>query len=81
MRGPSLTEERLALDVFQHCQQTGQRLDLPAVERRLDELRAHPGGCGCGVCGLAAGARAPGVLFVARSWEAGIAATRRRGRA
>lgn len=74
----SLAEERLALDVFQHCQAAGRELDLGAVERRLGELRAHRAGCRCGLCDLAAKARPGGVYFVARAWVAGIAATRRR---
>lgn len=73
-------EERLALDVFTWAQETGRKLDLGAVERRLNQLRRHRRDCGCGLCGLAATARPGAVWFVARAWVSGIASTRRLSR-
>jgi len=71
-------EDRLAIDVYQRAQSTGQQLTLGLVEHRLDELRGHDPSCGCGLCVPAATARANGVWWVVRGWAGGIAATRRR---
>lgn len=74
----STAEDRLAVDVFTRAEHTGQPVTLGLVERRLEELRAHPAGCRCGLCDAAASVRPAGVLRVVLGWSAGIAATRRR---
>jgi hypothetical protein len=74
----SANKDKLAIDVYQHAQATGQPLTLSLVERRLEELLGHEPACPCGLCTAAAAVGAPGVLYVARRWAGGIAATRRR---
>jgi hypothetical protein len=74
----SANKDKLAIDVYQHAESTGQPITLSLVERRLDELRGHESECVCGLCTAAAGVGAPGVLYVVRRWGAGIAASRRR---
>ena len=59
-------KDKLAIDVYQLAQATGQLLTLSLVERRLVELLGHEPGCPCGLCTAAAGVGAPGVLYVAR---------------
>jgi hypothetical protein len=68
----SVNEDRLAIDVFNHAEATGQPITLGMVERHLDELRSHDPACGCGLCAAAHSARAPGVYFVAKRWAGGI---------
>jgi hypothetical protein len=41
--------EILGLDIYQRCDQTGERVNLAAVEVRLAELASHPDGH-CGLC-------------------------------
>jgi hypothetical protein len=74
----SANKDKLAIDVYQHAESTGQPITLSLVERRLEELRSHEPECPCGLCTAAAAAGAPAVLYVARRWASGIAATRRR---
>jgi hypothetical protein len=74
----SRNEDRLAIDVYRHAEETGQPITLGLVERRLDELRGHPQGCECGLCTAAASVGAGGVWWVVRGWAGGIAGTRRR---
>ncbi len=76
----SRNQDRLALDAFRYAEETGQQITLGMVERRLDELRAHPQGCECGLCTAAASVAAVSVWGLVRGWAGGIAATRRRAR-
>jgi hypothetical protein len=76
--GPTRSEDRLAIDVFQHAQATGQPVTLGLVERRLTELASHEPECGCGLCSAARSVKAYSVYRVAAAWAGGIAATRRR---
>jgi hypothetical protein len=69
----SANKDKLAIDVYQHAQATGQPLTLSLVERRLEELLGHEPGCPCGLCTAAAAVGAPSVLYVARRWAGGIA--------
>lgn len=73
----SVHEDRIALALFERCQQTGQPVTLGAAESLVSELLGHQG-CGCGLCGAAAMVKPRGVLMVAQEWARGIAATRRR---
>jgi hypothetical protein len=70
----TLNEDKLAIDVYQYAEMTGERITLGLVERRLDELRSHDPDCGCGLCAAAHAARAQGVYYVAHRWAGGIAA-------
>jgi hypothetical protein len=70
--------ERIAIDVYEDAQQTGETITLGTVERRLDELRSHEPNCPCGLCTAADSVRASAVWYVVRGWGAGIAATKRR---
>jgi hypothetical protein len=45
--------ELVAADVFQRTDAAGETVTAGSVRRRLEELRAHPGGCRCGACGAA----------------------------
>ena len=71
--------ELVAIDVFQRAEATGQPITLGLVERRLDELRSHEPECACGLCTAASEMRASRVLYVARGWAGGVAATRAPG--
>lgn len=73
----SVHEDRIALALFERCQQTGQPVTLGAAEKLVRELRRHRD-CGCGLCGAAAMVKPRGVHRVAQAWARGIAATRRR---
>ena len=54
-----VADERVA-DAFQRAGRAVDLITMESVRARLDELRAHPGGCRCGACGAAAlGARRP----------------------
>ncbi len=71
--------ERIALDVFQHADETGEHITLGTVERRLAELAAHPAGHRP-LCAAAANVTVQRVFWIAASWQAQIAVTRRRAR-
>ncbi len=51
-------EDRIAIDVYQHAEQTGQPITLGLVEQRLSELLSHEPECPCGLCTAAAAVRA-----------------------
>ena len=74
----SANKDKLAIDVYQHAEATGQPITLALVERSLEELGSHEPECPRGLCTAAAGVGASGVLWVVRRWAGGIAATRRR---
>jgi hypothetical protein len=73
----SANKDKLAIDVYQHAEATGQPITLSLVERRLDELRSHEPECAWGLCTAASEMRASRVFYVARGWVGGVAATRR----
>jgi hypothetical protein len=69
--------ERIALDIYQQADKTGERITLGTVERRLAELAGHPPGH-CQLCTAAANVTVHQVYWVAACWQAQIAVTRRR---
>jgi hypothetical protein len=74
----SLIADKLALDIYNHAQATGEPITLGMVERRFAELCSHEPGCACGLCAAAATVRPLGVYRIASVWQGSIAATRRR---
>lgn len=68
--------EIIALDIYQWCDEAGERITLGMCERRLTELLSHPDGH-CGLCKAARKVSAEKAFWVASSWQSGVAAARR----
>ena len=71
-----LTDDLVAVDVFNAAQETGAPVTMALVGRVVDDLLTHPPECGCGRCEAAAIARVGDVWNIASGWQRAVAATK-----
>jgi hypothetical protein len=62
----SIANEIVAAEVYQRV--GGEPITMATVRQTMDELAAHPWGCGCGPCAWVEGANLVEVFWGARTW-------------